>query len=123
MVVIMYAAKLGKVMRRIRERRGENLATLSKKYGESIAYLSAIEVGKQMVPNDYSSRINKIYLLSEEENLELTIAIEETKKTWVVNFDNVNEERKDFNKVFARKINTVNQPSLEKLRKLLEVNE
>ena len=35
-------------------------------------------------------------------------------------YDGLNEERKDLIKVFARKINTVNQQSLEKLRKLLE---
>ena len=116
----MYATELGKTMRMIRARRNENLASLSDKYGASIAYLSSIEVGKKAIPDDYADKINAIYKLTNEEFVCLQNAIDDVRQRTTITYDGLNEERKDLIKVFARKINTVNQQSLEKLRKLLE---
>ena len=116
----MYATELGKIMRLIRSRRGENLATLSEKYGSSIAYLSSIEVGKKAIPDDYASKINSIYNLTDEELVDLQNGIDETRQKSIISYLDMDDERKDLTKVFARKINSINQSSLAKLRKLLE---
>ncbi len=116
----MYATELGKAMRMIRAKRGENLATLSQKYGASIAYLSSLEVGKKAIPDDYIDKINAIYNLSNEEIVSLQNGIDEVRKKTIISYEGMDEERKGLTKTFARKINTINQQSLEKLRKLLE---
>ena len=119
----MYKTELGKIMRMIRNKRGENLATLSKKYGSSIAFLSAIEVGKSEVPLDYVQKINLLYSLTEEEYEILDKAVNDLREKSVYNFQNTIEKDCKVNKVFARKINNANQQSLAKLRKILEASE
>lgn len=59
--------KLGKEIRKLRIDSGENLASMSKKLGISISYLSAIENGLREVPPDFIDKLAKTYNLSKEE--------------------------------------------------------
>ena len=57
----------GKVLRHIRLDLSELLGTMADKLGLSAAYLSSIETGSRSIPVDLTSKIIKIYNLSEEE--------------------------------------------------------
>ena len=52
--------KLGKEIRKLRIDKGENLATMSKKLGVSISYLSAIENGTREIPAKFVDKLSEI---------------------------------------------------------------
>ena len=105
---------LGVVMRSIRRSRNENLASLSKKYHTSIAELSAIEVGRAPIPSDYIEKINLIYYLTSIELKSLEDAVLKMKEVGGFERNNTSEM------VFARKINSINQKSIDRLRQQIE---
>ena len=110
----------GKFIRKIRKDRGDTLVGMSNKMGGvSIAFLSAIEVGKKQVPIEYADRISEIYNLTVEENQELTDAIGASNANMNLDFTKMSQDRAQASVLFARKINKLSQKSLEELRKLL----
>lgn len=110
----------GKFIRKIRKDRGDTLVGMSNKMGGvSIAFLSAIEVGKKQVPIEYADRISEIYNLTAEENQELTNAIGASNANMNLDFTKMTQDRAQASVLFARKINKLSQKSLEELRKLL----
>ena len=66
--------KLGKEIRKLRKDKGENLATMSKKLGVSISYLSAIENGTREIPAKFVDKLSEIYHLSKEQKKEFARA-------------------------------------------------
>ena len=109
----------GKFIRELRKEKNETLSSMSEKMNVSIAFLSAMEVGKKQVPIEYADRISEIYNLSEEQNLELTKAIGSSNDNMNLDFTHLSEEQAQMSVLFARKINKLSQKSLEELRKLL----
>ncbi len=59
--------ELGKEIRKLRIDKGENLASMSKKLGISISYLSAIENGTREIPTDFVNKLCEIYNLSNKQ--------------------------------------------------------
>ena len=109
----------GKFIRRLRKEKGETLSSMSDKMNVSIAFLSAMEVGKKQVPIEYADKISEIYNLSEEQNLELTRTIGSSNDNMNLDFKKLNEEQAQISVLFARKINKLSQKSLDELRKIL----
>ena len=56
----------GKELRILRVEKDENINTMAKKLGISIAYLSAIESGNRPIPSDLVEKIIEKYHLSKE---------------------------------------------------------
>lgn len=109
----------GKFMKNLRKQKNETLATMSEKLGVSIAFLSAMEVGKKQVPIDYADKISDIYGLSNKENLELTNAIALSNINLNINFASLNEDQTKTLVLFARKINKIDKRKLDKINSLL----
>ena len=109
----------GKFIRELRKEKGETLSLMSEKMDVSIAFLSAMEVGKKQVPIEYADRISEIYELTKEQNLQLTKAIGSSNANMNLDFANLSEEQAQMSVLFARKINKLSQKSLEELQKLL----
>lgn len=109
----------GRFIRELRKEKGETLSSMSEKMNVSIAFLSAMEVGKKQVPIEYADKISEIYELSKEQNIELTNAIGSSNANMNLDFTNMSEEQAQMSVLFARKINKLSQKSLEELRKLL----
>ena len=109
----------GKYIRELRKQKGETLSSMSEKMNVSIAFLSAMEVGKKQVPVEYADKISEIYNLTEEQNLELTNAIGSSNANMNLDFTVMTEEKAQISVLFARRINKLSQKSLEELRKLL----
>lgn len=108
-----------RVMRTIRKKRGENLSTMADKMGCTMAFLSAMEVGKRLIPDGYLEKIIEIYELSIEEQENLAEAIIVTNKKISIDIEKLDQEHREISLAFARKINHANQKTLEELRKIL----
>lgn len=96
----------------------ENLFDMARKLDISIAYLSSIENGKREIPRDFFEKIKKNYNLnlSEEEKLKKIILY--TKKI-VIDMKELSEDRKDISLRYARKIQSLSEEKLRKLREIL----
>ena len=96
----------------------ENLFDMAKKLDISLAYLSSIENGKREIPKDFFEKIKKNYSLnlSEEEKLKKIILY--TKKI-VIDMKELSEDREDISLRYARKIQTLSEEKLKKLKEIL----
>ena len=117
------SSAFGIFMRKYREKSGESLRTMSKRLGISPAFLSAMEVGRKLVPADYLEIINNEYHLTPEEYKDLFVAISESNNKVSLELEKMNEAQKEVSMVFARKIDNADPELLEKLRKVLEEND
>ena len=113
----------GKFIRTIRKERNENLMTMASKLDVSVAFLSALEVGKKQIPSNYAQRIRDIYSLNDDEFKELQESIMLTNKRVLITLDTLNNDQQNVSIAFARQINTASQKTLEELRKILEDGE
>lgn len=113
----------GKFIRTIRKERNENLMTMASKLNVSVAFLSALEVGKKQIPLNYAKKIQEIYNLNEYDYKELQEAIMMTNKRVLISLDNLNNDQQNVSIAFARQINTASQKTLDELRKILEDGE
>lgn len=96
----------------------ENLFDMARKLDISIAYLSSIENGKREIPRDFFEKIKKNYNLnlSEEEKLKKIISYA---KKIVIDMKELSEDRKDISLRYARKIQSLSEEKLRKLREIL----
>lgn len=113
-------SKFGLYIREIRKKENDSLRTMAKKMDISAAFLSAMEVGRKTIPNDYIERIAKIYNLDKNEIAELEDAINETNQKVSIELEKMNENQKEISLMFARKIKNADDDLIEKLRKVLE---
>ena len=96
----------------------ENLFDMARKLDISIAYLSSIENGKREIPRDFFEKIKKNYNLNLSEEEKLKKIISYTKKI-VIDMKELSEERKDISLRYARKIQSLSEEKLRKLREIL----
>lgn len=113
----------GKFIKNLRKQKNETLASMSKKLGVSIAFLSAMEVGKKQVPIDYADKISDIYCLNYKENIELDNAIALSNINLNINFTNLNDEQKKSLVLFVRRVSRLNRNKLSKINDLLMEDE
>ncbi len=110
----------GKVLKDLRAKNNDTLKTLSEKLEISLPYLSAMEVGRRVVPMEVVGKIKEIYNLSSEDyNLLYSKAIE-TNQHVDLELSKMNEAQKEVSMVFARRIENADPVLLEKLKKVLE---
>lgn len=112
-------SKFGIEIRKIRAKKGDSLRKMAVKLGVSSTFLSAMEVGRKNIPNDYIAKIAELYELNEEEIASLEDSINETNKRVSFELEMMSEAQKDVSLIFARKIKTADDKLLEKLRKAL----
>ena len=112
-------SKFGLCIRKFRLTIGESMRTMADKLGISATFLSAMEVGRKVVPIEYAKRIKELYDLDEEQYTELYEAIIETNQHVDIELAKMNEAQKEVSMVFARKIENADPELIEKLRKAL----
>ena len=96
----------------------ENLFDMARKLDISIAYLSSIENGKREIPRDFFEKIKKNYNLNLNEEEKLKKIISYTKKI-VIDMKELSEDWKDISLRYARKIQSLSEEKLRKLREIL----
>ena len=113
-------SKFGECMRTFRKERDESLRTMAKKLEISAAFLSAMEVGRKLVPVEYAKKIRDVYNLNDEEYGTIYSSIMETNERVEIEIAQMNEAQKEVSLVFARKIENADPELIEKLKKALE---
>lgn len=116
-------SKFGICIRDIREREHDSLRQMAIKLGVSAAFLSAMEVGRKLIPLEYVEKINEIYNLSEKEKAALEDSVHETNKRVPIELTLMSEAQKDVTLMFARKIKTADSDLLKKLKDALSDDE
>ena len=113
----------GRFLRKIRIDCGEILKDMAEKLNVSAAYLSAVEMGKRNIPEQWVNRISELYNLSEEEKSNLNDAANNSAKRITLKLDNISNVRKETAILFAREFENVDTETLDKIKKLLKDTE
>ena len=117
--IIKMLTDFGRCLRKIRIDCGEILKDMAEKLNVSAAYLSAVEMGKRNIPEQWVNRISELYNLSEEEKSNLNDAADNSAKSITLNFDNISNSHKETAILFAREFENVDTETLDKIKKLL----
>lgn len=112
-------SKFGVCLRKIREQEKDSLRQMAIKLGVSAAFLLAMEVGRKTIPVEYVDKIKGIYVLTQEQEIELENSIHETNERVPIELAAMNEAQKDISLMFARKIKTADEELLRKLKEAL----
>ncbi len=113
----------GRFLRKIRIDYGEILKDMADKLNVSAAYLSAVEMGKRNIPEQWVDRISRLYNLSKEEKNSLKNAADSSARSITLKFENIGNARKETAILFAREFENVDSETLEKIKKLLKKTE
>ncbi|MBQ6907175.1 MAG: helix-turn-helix transcriptional regulator [Clostridia bacterium] len=113
----------GRFLRKIRIDYGEILKDMADKLNVSAAYLSAVEMGKRNIPEQWVDKISQLYNLSEEEKSNLKNVADSSAKSITLSFENISNSRKETAILFAREFENVDAETLDKIKKLLRNTE
>lgn len=109
----------GRVLKEYRKKNDDTLKTLSQKLDISLPYLSAMEVGRKLVPIEIVQKIKELYNLTEVEYNTLYMAMLDSNNKVDIELSKMNEAQREVSMVFARKIENADSELIEKLRKVL----
>ena len=112
--------ELGKFLRKLRIDNTEILKTMADSLGVSASFLSAVENGKKKMPAEWKETIISSYNLNENQINEFEKAIMKTEEEITIRIDRLSEERQNLAISFARKLNTMSDEDIEKIRKIFE---
>jgi len=113
----------GKFCRKLRIEQGELLKEMADKLGVSASYLSAVEVGKRNVPNDWLDRLSSIYSLNASEQAELLRSIRESQSSIKFELNKMNKSDRDLVMAFAREFKGLGDEDRKKLQNIFNKNE
>ena len=110
--------QIGKEMRKLRIDREERLFDMAKKLSKSSAFISAIELGKKQIPNDFEELIIKYYKLTDEAADAIRTAADRSRDTFKIEPNNI--LGRDTAGLMARKINSLSDQELQNIQKILK---
>ena len=113
----------GRFLRKIRIDCDEILKDMAEKLNVSAAYLSAVEMGKRNIPEQWVNKISELYALSVEDKEKLNSAADNSAKSITLNFENIGNAQKETAILFAREFENVDTETLDKIKKLLRNTE
>ena len=105
---------------KIRKDSNESLRMMAKRLNISATFLSAMELGKRLIPLDYIAIISNCYELSNEDIITLEDSIYKTNNKVTIDFENMSDEKKNVSLLFARTIKDIDENLVEKLMLELE---
>ena len=115
----MKYTKFGEFFRILRIKHNEVLQNAKDFLGVSVAYISAVELGKKPIPSDWYEKICEHYNLNEEEKEELKRAIDDSVQSVKVNLENVSFEKRQLAMQFQRSFDNFDEDTIEKLLEIL----
>ena len=113
---------VGKFLRKVRIDNNEILADMADKLGVSPSFLSAVENGKKKVPVGWSVKICELYKLDDNQSENLDQAIAETELSYEIDLSGVTKQNREIAVSFARKFATMDEEQIEKIKRILGVN-
>jgi transcriptional regulator with XRE-family HTH domain len=111
--------EFGQYLRKLRIDCDELLKDMSDKLGVTSSYLSAVETGKRNIPDDWVEKISKYYSLHMFDKEALQIAAANSALTVTMDLSKMVPKRKETALLFARKFDSVDDSTIETIRKLL----
>lgn len=112
-------SEFGKFCRKLRIERNELLLDMSQKLSVKPSFLSAVEMGKKSIPEQWEQKIIEMYNLNDSQILELHKAIEDSVRQ--IKFDLADRTIDDRNLLltFARKLDNLDTEDKENIIKIL----
>ena len=105
----------GKFVRNLRMDRNELLKNMATKLDVTSSYLSAVELGKRAIPDNWSEKITDLYQLSNEEALGLRKAVDDSLEEIKVSLKDKSSEDRDLIISFARNLDNLEEETKERL--------
>jgi hypothetical protein len=109
----------GKALRKMRIDRGEVLKHMADKLGWTSSYLSAIEVGKRVIPEDLIERLATLYELTQPAIAELREAEQRSAKQIKLHLEGTFGIKKEAAILFARSFETMDEQTASDVLKIL----
>ncbi len=116
----MKYTRFGEFFRILRIKHNEVLQNAKDFLGVSVAYISAVELGKKTVPSDWYEKICEHYHLTEEERAELKEAIEDSAQSVKVNLKDVPYEKRQLAMQFQRSFDNFDDETINRLLEILK---
>lgn len=110
--------ELGKELRKLRIDRNERLLDMASKIGKSVAFVSAVEVGKKSPPTGFEEKIIKTYGLAERAAAAVRAAADKSRKVFSIEPTSV--LGRDTAGLLARRMNTLSDEQLEEIKEILK---
>jgi transcriptional regulator with XRE-family HTH domain len=112
----------GKLCRKLRIDHGELLKDMADKLKVTPAYLSAVEIGKRNVPQDWPEKITALYLLDSETSEALHEAARKSQLNLKIDLKGVEDADKDLVLAFAREFKELDEKDKDKIKAILLKN-
>ena len=118
------ATEIAKFLRKLRIDSDESLGDMAEKLTLSAAYLSAIENGKRIPPEDMKENLFRAYTLKEDQKLEFAKLVAESRKKIEIGLSDIQEELfpeyVDTAVMFAHDLSQMNREQLAKIKDCLQ---
>ena len=109
------ANEVGRFLRKLRIDKGEILYDMANKMECSTAFISALELGKRQVTQDFRDRLCEAYHLTSEQQAEFDDAIALAKKKVVFDLQGRSQNSCEMLLAFARKVQNMNDEEASKI--------
>lgn len=119
---MMSTTEFGKYLRLLRVQHGEVLADAKLFLGVSTSFISAVELGKKLIPSDWFEKIVTHYKLEGEQINELKATIERSKKEIKFDIEFATPEQKDLTIQFQRSFKDLDDETIKEMKRILERN-
>jgi transcriptional regulator with XRE-family HTH domain len=113
----------GRFVRKMRIDAGYLLKDMADHLGVTASYLSAVEMGKRRIPNDWFDKISIFFSLSPDKKNELMALIQETQRDVQIDLSNTTKQQRDLAFVFARKLDGLNENDIQNIFKVFKKSE
>ena len=109
----------GIALRKLRLDCGEILKNMADKLEISSSYLSAIEVGKRNIPEDFIGRLSDLYCLEPEKVQKLEDAKLKSQTEIAFGLGDASFSKRETALLFARKFDDLDEDTMGKIRSLI----
>ncbi len=110
----------GKYLRKLRVDNNETLKDMAINLGISVAYLSAVELGKREVPSHWNSIIKELYKLDDSKFSELLVEYSNSISDIKFNIKNYGEQERRVITTFARKFSDLTAEQLKEIETIID---
>ncbi|GIO37470.1 hypothetical protein J41TS12_23310 [Paenibacillus antibioticophila] len=114
--------QFGIFCRKLRLDNGELLKHMAVKLGVSSSYLSAVEVGKRKVPQDWIKRITDLYSLNAAEVQTMKDAVDASQVATKLDMQKFSIEDRSLMMAFAREIKNLDEDNKSEIFNILRRN-
>lgn len=114
------ATLFGKEVRKLRIDHELTLRMMSDEIGLSPAYLSSLETGRRKLTSDVLDKIISFFHLTTEKADELRVLADKTNETVNIDLSKLKPSQSNMAVMLARKLDDLDDQSIEQIMKLLE---